>query len=43
MVEKNKVVEKSEEVENLNSYSKTPIKGGELSRKWDQQPINQQQ
>ena len=25
-------MEKSEEVENLGSYSKIPIKGGELSR-----------
>ena len=42
-MEKNEVVEKSKEVENLSSYSKTPIKGGELSRERDQQPINQQQ
>ena len=32
-------MEKKGEMENLGSYSRTPIKGGELSRENDQQPI----
>ena len=36
-------MENSEEVENLGSYSRTPIKKGERSRGRDQQSINEQQ
>ena len=36
-------MEKSEEVENFDSYSKTPIKEGESSQGKDHQSINQQQ